>query len=605
MKKRKDLILEELTDYCHDIKDKKIIACQKYIWACQRFLNDLERSENGDMPYIFNPQISLTTGDYDEYGKPIMDKFYPVDRYLEWMCLFKHSKGELVGQPKIPVIYEKFVYGNIYGWVNKDTHLRRFRRSYEQLSRKNAKSQDKGIQALYEISAFGEQMAEAYVAATKKADTRHVWGEAKWLYNNSEYLRDSFTCKFEQDLMQVVIRHKKSGSFFMRLSKDDKKTGDGTCPQFMCLDEYHLHETTEYYDIGTSGMKTRKQPLLSIITTAGFDLSHPCYAVEYEYVSKILNPNIDVENDRYFVAICEADLDENGELVDAIDSEAIRLKSNPIIGDTATGKESILIDLSEALDKPEKMRDVKTKTFNIWINERTAGYMNMEKWKACGAMTENPFPDVKGMKCFPGIDLSATLDLTSTGFDIPLGEERYALLSHSFMPEETYLKRLKERKIPFDLWKSQGWLTITDGAEVDYHVVLKYILDMFEKYQWPKDEFCFDRAMATWLKQELESNGFPKPVDIYQGYRDLSEPTKDLRAKVYSEKVMHDNNPVLNWAMSNAIVRKSPNESIMLDKERTKEKIDPVAAIINAHNRAMVNEPAKRSIYEERTSFRL
>jgi phage terminase large subunit-like protein len=237
MKKRKDLILEELTDYCHDVKDKKIIACQKYIWACQRFLNDLERSENGDMPYIFNPQISLATGDYDEYEKPIMDKFYPVDRYLEWMCLFKHSKGELAGQPKVPVIYEKFVYGNIYGWVNRDTHLRRFRRSYEQLSRKNAKSQDKGIQALYEISAFGEQMAEAYVAATKKADTRHVWGEAKWLYNNSEYLRDSFTCKFEQDLMQVVIRHKKSGSFFMRLSKDDKKTGDGTCPQFMCLDK--------------------------------------------------------------------------------------------------------------------------------------------------------------------------------------------------------------------------------------------------------------------------------------------------------------------------------------------------------------------------------
>jgi phage terminase large subunit-like protein len=605
MKKRKDLILEELVDYCHDVEDKKIIACQKYIWACRRFLNDIERSNNGDMPYIFNPQISLATGEYDEHDKPTMDKFYPVDRYLDWMRLFKHSKGELAGKPKIPAIYEKFVYGNIYGWVHKDTHSRRFRRSYEQLARKNAKSQDKGIQALYEISAFGEQMAEAYVAATKKADTRHVWSEAKWLYSNSEYLRDSFTCKFEQDLMQVVIRHKKSGSFFMRLSKDDKKTGDGACPQFMCLDEYHLHETTEYYDIGTSGMKTRKQPLLSIITTAGFDLSHPCYAVEYEYVSKILNPNIDVENDRYFVAICEADLDEDGVLIDPIDSDEIRLKSNPIIGNTETGKESILIDLSEALDKPEKMRDVKTKTFNIWINERTAGYMNMEKWKACGATAENPFPDVKGMRCFPGIDLSATLDLTSVGFDIPLGEERYAILSHSFMPEETYKKRMKENKIRFDLWREKGWLTVTDGAEVNYHIVLKYILDTFEKYEWPKNEFCFDKAMATWLSHELQEAGFPIPVEIYQGYRDLSEPTKDLRAKVYSGKVIHDNNPVLNWVMSNAIIRKSPNESIMLDKDKASEKIDPVAAIINAHNRAMVNEPIKRSIYEERASFRL
>jgi len=231
MKKRKDLILEELTDYCHDVEDKKIIACQKYIWACQRFLNDIKRIGSDDFPYVFNPQMfmNLDGGEIEDY--------YPADRYLGWMGLFKHSKGELAGQPKVPVIYEKFVYGNIYGWVHRDTYLRRFRRSYEQLARKNAKSQDKAIQSLYEISAFGEQMAEAYVAATKKADTRHVWGEAKWLYNNSEYLRDSFTCKFEQDLMQVVIRHKKSGSFFMRLSKDDKKTGDGTCPQFMCLDK--------------------------------------------------------------------------------------------------------------------------------------------------------------------------------------------------------------------------------------------------------------------------------------------------------------------------------------------------------------------------------
>jgi len=251
------------------------------------------------------------------------------------------------------------------------------------------------------------------------------------------------------------------------------------------------------------------------------------------------------------------------------------------------------------------MRDVKTKTFNIWINERTAGYMNMERWKACGAANNNPFPNVHGMKCFPGIDLSATLDLTSTGFDIPLGEERYALLSHSFMPEETYKKRMKENKIPFNLWRENGWLTVTDGAEVDYHFVLKYILDIFDEYEWPKNEFCFDKAMATWLSHELQESGFSVPVEIYQGYRDLSEPTKDLRAKVYSSKVIHDNNPVLNWAMSNAIIRKSPNESIMLDKDKTKEKIDPVAALINAHNRAMVNEPIKRSIYEERTSFRL
>jgi len=542
-----------------------------------RYLNDLERRGADDFPWIFDETRA--------------------NHYYDWMRLFKHSKGPLVGKYKEPAPYEFFVYGNIYGWVHQETGLRRFRRSYEQLARKNAKSQDKGIQALYEISAFGEPMAEAYVAATKKADTRHVWGEASWLYKNS-LLADKFTTKFDQELQQTVIRHKKSGSFFSRLSKDDKKTGDGTNPHFVVLDEYHQHETTEYYDLATSGMKTRQQPLLSIITTAGFDLSNPCYAVEYDYVCKILDPDNPVENDRYFVMICEADTDENGEIIDGLNSDAARLKSNPIIGDTVVGKESIEMEVAEAQDKPEKMRDVKTKTFNIWVNQRSAGYMNMAKWKLCSTGTGRPFPNVTGMKVYPGFDLAATLDLTSLSFDIPLPEEHYAVLSHSFMPEETYQKRLKEGKYRFDLWKEKEWLTVTEGAEVDYHIILEYLVNTFEQYKWPKGEACFDRALATWLSHELDKLGFI-PVDIPQSYTGLSLATKDLRAKTYNQKIYHDNNPVLSWAMSNAVVRKGPSENIMLDKAQAKEKIDPVASLINAHVRAMVNADNNKCPYNE------
>lgn len=562
-------LLEELIQYSQDVIDGKIIACLKHKWACMRFLRDLDKQGTGDFPWVLE----------EERG----------ERYLDWMRLFKHRKGPLAGKQKEPVAYEKFVYGNIYGWVHKDTKLRRFRRSYEQLARKNAKSQDKGIQALYEASAFGEASAEVYVAATKKEQTRFVWGEASWLYQNSELLKDKFTTKFDQELMQVIIKHKKSGSFISRLSKDDKKSGDGANPQFMVLDEYHLHETTEYYDLGTSGMKTRQQPLLSIITTAGFELNNPCYRVEYDYVSKILDPNNPIENDRYFVMICEVDLDENGEPIDDLRSEAARLKSNPIIGDTEVGKESIEIDLNEALDKPEKMRDVLTKTFNIWVNQRSAGYMNMEKWKACGATKDRPFPDVTGLTVFPGLDLSATLDLTSVGFDIPLGDENYAVMSHSFMPEETLMAKRKTDKVPYDLWVKQGWITATPGAEVDYRFVLDYIIQQFEKYKWPKGEACFDKALATWLEHELAERDFT-PVEIGQWYNQLSEPTKDLRAKIYNKKVIHDNNPVLTWAMSNAVVRKGPSENIMLDKSKAVQRIDPVAALINAHARAMSTE---------------
>ena len=189
-------------------------------------------------------------------------------------------------------------------------------------------------------------------------------------------------------------------------------------------------------------MKTRSQPLLSIITTAGFELNNPCYRVEYDYVSKILNPDNPVENDRYFVMICELDRDEEGELIDDIKTEEARLKSNPIIGNTEVGKESIEIDLNEALDKPDKMRDVLTKTFNVWVNQRVAGYMNMDKWKACQESEDNPFPDITGMTAYTGIDLSSSLDLTSVDFEIPLGDGSYAGMSHSFMPEERFREKL-------------------------------------------------------------------------------------------------------------------------------------------------------------------
>lgn len=591
-----DELRDDLIKYSKECINDEIICCKKHKWACIRFLKDLDRIGNDDFPYKFNPIFINDEGKEDR----------PADKYLRWMRLFKHSKGPLEGKQKIPMPYEKFVYGNIYGWVHKDTGFRRFRRSYEQLGRKNAKSQDKAIQSLYEISAFGEARAETYIAATKREQTRHVWGEANWLYKHSD-LKDRFVTKFDTELQAVAIIHKKSGSFFARLSKDDKKTGDGSNPHFFIIEEYHLHPTTEYYDLASSGMKTRTQPLLSIITTAGFDLNNPCYRVEYDYVSKILDPNNPIENDRYFVMICEADLDEDGKLVDDVSSDAARMKANPIIGDTEVGKESIKIDLQEALDKPEKMRDFLTKTLNIWINQRPLGFMDMAKWSACGATKKRPFPDVSGKKykVTTGIDLATRIDLTSVGFEIDLGDV-IAVLSHSFMPRETLEKRMKvSRKIPFDRWETEGWLTVTPGAQVEYHSVLDYIEKIYDDYGWRRDEACFDRHLATWLEGEMAGKKFIS-IEIPQLITVLSNPTKDFKGIVYNistldaeKKLIHDNNPVLGWAISNAVTKQDHNKNIMLDKEKSSECIDPIAALINAHYRVMIIKK-KKSIYETR-----
>jgi len=582
-------VISELSDYSKAVIDGRIAACKKHQWACLRFLGDLEARGRGGRPW-----------DFDEER---------AERYFKWMRLFKHTRGELAGRPKEPMPYELFVYGNIYGWIDGKTEARRFRRMYEQLARKQAKSQDKAIQALYEISAFGEPMAEAYVAATKREQTRFVWDEAKKLYENS-ILKDSFECKFDAGCQQKTIRHKKSGSFFARLSKDDSKKGDGSNPHFAVLDEYHLHETAEYYDVLLSGMETRRNPLLSIITTAGFELNNPCYRVEYDHASKVLDPNSPVNDDRYFAMICELDRNDAtetvtaedgrqiapGGIIDELGGEAAVMKTHPVTGHSAVVREHIHIVTKAARQKPEEMRNVLTKTYNVWVMDRPSGYMDMTRWAARARPPDEvlaTIADKAAGLCYIGVDLSATIDLTSVSFVFPWMEgdaRNYAVLSHSFMPEDTLLAKIDTDKVPYDVWRGEGRITATEGSVVDYRAVMDYTLRTCEARGWVCAEYCLDMAGATALSTDLQNSG-KTIVNIRQGALTLGEPTKVFRDAVYSGRLTHNGDPVLTWAMYNAVTRTDRNENIMLDKGRARHRIDPAAAAVNAMARAMIIPP--------------
>ena len=206
-------------------------------------------------------------------------------------------------------------------------------------------------------------------------------------------------------------------------------------------------------------------------------------------------------------------------------------------------------------------------------------------------------PDLTGRECVVGIDLSSKIDLTSVAFDFRLEDGRYVVLSHSFMPEDTLSVRRKTDKVPYDLWVKQGWITATPGAVVDYRFVGDYIKTQAEKNGWAIREICFDPYNATQFATELMHEGF-ECVEIRQGVKTLSEPTKDFRNQVYSGNVVHDNNPVLGWAVGNAVIRQDHNENIMLDKDKSSQRIDPIAALINAHVRGMMM--AETSCYDDR-----
>ncbi|OQP06837.1 terminase [Geobacillus sp. 46C-IIa] len=546
-----------LIDYSHDVIDGRVIACQKHKWACMRFLRDIEREGTDAFPYIFDETKAM--------------------RFLKWMTLFKHTKGVLKGQHIRPHEIQVFVFGNIYGWVHKDTDYRRFKKGYWQVGRKNAKSQSLACVASYEAMAFGESMSEVYIGATKTEQARIVWKETEAMLAGCPELKGKYEVKYG------AIHHPKSRSIIRPLSKEDRKTGDGLNPQCGIIDEYHAHETDEIYNIIDSGMIARAQPLLMIITTAGANLNNPCYRSEYQYVSKLLDPNSPVENDQYFAMVNELDKDEEGNLIDDIKDEKAWLKANPIAASYPEGVENIRAKLKEALEKPDKMDDFLTKNMNVWINKREQAYISAERWAACGAKN---LPDISGLDAYVGVDLSATTDLTSVSIEIPLDDGKFIVLSHSFIPEEKLDERVKTDKMPFDQWVRQGWITATPGAVVDYTFVREYIKSIEPTYGVLVKEICYDKYNARHLMQELEADGFTT-VEIPQGIRYLTEPTKNFRTKVFEKKIIHNQNPVLTWAVGNAVTRKDAQENIMLDKSKSTDRIDPLAALINAHARAM------------------
>lgn len=552
-------IKERLIKYSENILEGKIIACKKHKQACQRFLNDVAREGTEEFPYVW----------VEEEAQKIVD----------WFSYLRHSKGILAGRPiridENP--WQLFNNGNLYGWYHKDTGYRRFTKGYIQVARKNAKSQNMAGIGLYECSYYStknNEVSEVYSAGTKKDQSKLIFNEAKLMLKGSP-LADRFS------RLRTEIIHKKTGSFFRPLSKEDGQKGDGTNPQCFLIDEYHQHPTSEFYDLAVSGMKARREPLLLIITTAGFDLNVPCYQQEYKYCSKILEGII--KNDSYYVMICESDEEDD------ISDERNWIKANPIVMSYPEGIQRMRESYEEAKEVPEKMRTFLTKNLNVWIQQKDNGYMNMDKWRACGQDIDKDTIKrmIKNLTCIVGVDLSAKIDLTSVSFIFKLENGKYLVLSHSFMPEDTLKEKMRSDKVPYDLWVKQGYITLTPGAVVDYNFIKQYIIDFEKEYECTISEICVDPWNATQFMQDMDNEGYTI-VEIRQGIPTLGGPTKDFRDQVYAGNVIHTNNPVLTYAVGNAVVKKDHNENIKLDKEKSVERIDPIASVINAYVRAMV-----------------
>ena len=150
-------LLEELIQYSHNCIKDTAHVCQKHRWACERFLRDVQHAKTEEFPYVFDEE--------------------KAQRFFNWAHLHRHTKVVLAGEPIDFAPIQRFIFGNVYGWVHQDTGLRRFRRAYWQVARKNAKSQSLAIVGDYELMALGEPMSEVYIGATKTLQAKIIYNE--------------------------------------------------------------------------------------------------------------------------------------------------------------------------------------------------------------------------------------------------------------------------------------------------------------------------------------------------------------------------------------------------------------------------------------------
>lgn len=563
--------LNRIIVYAKSCIDDIIPSCRKHKDACKRLLNDVERMKNEpDYPYYWDEENA--------------------EMIVKWFSLLRHSKGELSGRPIELTDWQRFNLCQLYGWKRKIDNRRRFRKMFLEVGRKNAKSQMLAGIALYESSVTStknNEAGEVYTAGTKRDQSQIVFNECNLMLRGSP-LRKKF------GITRSGINHTKTNSFIKALSKDDGKNGDGTNPACLILDEFHQHKTREFYDLFI-GANT-KEPLLVIITTAGVDLTCPCKS-EYDFCSDVINPDIDIYDEEYLIDICEQDEEDYAD-PRTLKNEKLWIKSNPIRATFPEGIEKIRTTFQKALKLPEDMPACLTKNFDIWVQARDCGYMDMSKWKKC-EVKKLPI-DLTGLSCVVGVDLSAKIDLSAVCFVIPFknpdkldaeGEPitQYIIFQHSFIPNrEKLIEREITDKVPYSAWEQMGLLTVTGTQIVDQKAVMLWTLDKARELGLSIESWAIDPHNATMFMTTLSDRG-ENAIEVPQTYSVLNDPTAGFREEVYQGNIIYTPDPLFNFAMSNAVIRKSDGR-IKIDKDATTQRIDPVDACICAFRHAQMLE---------------
>nr|WP_276313675.1 terminase large subunit [Staphylococcus haemolyticus] len=526
------------TWYAKQVVAGKIIANKYVIKECERHLKYLKGHEK----WIFDEELA---------HRPI--------RFIEKFC--KPSKGannQLILQP-----WQHFIIGSLFGWVHKETKLRRFKEALVFVGRKNGKTTTISGLANYGVSQDGENGAEIHMLANTMKQARLLFDESKAMIKASPVLKKNFRS------LRDAIHYDKTISKIEPQASDSEKL-DGLNTHIGIFDEIHEFKDYKLISVIKNSRAARLQPLLICITTAGFQLNGPLVDM-VEAGKDTLNGIIEDERTFYYLASLDDEDDIN-------DSENW-IKANPNIG-VSIDIEVMKEEWVKAKRIPAERGDFITKRFNIFANNNEMSFIDHTTLSKNNEVIA--FDELENHPCTVGYDLSETEDFTSACATFALENGKIAVLSHSWIPKHKV--DLSNEKIPYREWEEAGYLTIQDKPYIDYTDVYDWILKVNEHH--PVEKITYDRANAFRLNQELKNYGFVTE-ETRQGALTLSPALKSLKELFLDGKVIYNNNPLFKWYVNNVKLKLDRNGNWLPSKQSRYRKIDGFAALLNTYTDIM------------------
>lgn len=485
-------------------------------------------------------------------------------RFIETFC--RHYEGEHAGQLVKLELWEKAFIQTLFGWVDKKTRLRRFREFFLLVARKNGKSFLSACIMVYMLVADGEAGAQCVSIATK-------YDQAAIVYKTARKIIEQ-----DADLSALVVpiiggMEFKLTNSTMKALASKSKTLDGLNLHYCSCDELHAQEDRNLYDVTKQGMKARKQPIFGTITTAGF-AREGIYDDMYEYARSVAMGTV---ADAHLLPVLYT-LDDRAEWIDP-DAWA---KANPGLG-TIKSRQQLADDVERAKHDPSCLPSLLVKDFNVQENAAAS-------WLPWAVLKNEMVADADYLNhsyAIGGCDLSATTDLTCATLLIRRPDDpQFYVLQQYFLPKARVeqVEHQGRKEAPYRLWAQQGWLTLCDGATVDYNDVTEWFVSMVQERDIRPLWVCYDAALSGYWVPQMTDMGF-EMERIRQGPVTWTYPMKRMKGLFEDHRIVYQNNPILRWCLSNTAAKSSNQrgiDSIQPEKITANRRIDGTVSLLNA-----------------------